>query len=120
MSKLERANAQIERTMLGFEDHGILTFVLHCVWDGAGCGFGGYALDGVPKERTAGSGRTGHAFGSAAIRAVLETVGVSSWEELKGKYVRIESEGLGGRIKRIGHITKNIWLSLDDLAAQYR
>ena len=38
----EIRNAVIQSTMLGYEDHGILTCFLHLDYSGAGQGFGGY------------------------------------------------------------------------------
>lgn len=112
MSNVERENAQIVDTMLGIEDHGILTFMLHLEMNGgsSGIGYGGYRLDGKRKDGKVTS------FCADSIRGVLETVGVDKWEDLKGKFIRIESEGWGGRCLRIGHITKDKWLDLKELA----
>ena len=33
---------------------------------------------------------------------------------LKGKYVRVEIEGWGGKILRIGHLMKDKWFSFKD------
>jgi hypothetical protein len=46
----------------------------------------------------------------------MEIAGVSKWENLKGKTVRVKlnKEGLGGRIMGIGHIVKDDWFMPDD------
>jgi hypothetical protein len=112
-------NAKITGTMLGPEDHGILSFMLSLSWDGGGIGYGGFALD-EPKSGVNGFiGRFGTAFGMEAVRRVMEVVGVEKWEDLPGSYVRIESEGWGSRATRIGHITSEKWLDLKALAAEY-
>ena len=95
-------NAVIKSTMLGIEDHGFLTFFLHMEWDNVGQGFGGYALD------SRGSQSTQH-LSISCIKKILETVGVDRWENLPGKYVRIEIKSLNDKIDSIGHITENKW-----------
>lgn len=94
-------NAKITGTFLGREDHGIMTFFLYLEYDHAGQGFGGYSLRN-PE------------FGLSAISNVLHVVGVSSWEELPNKYVRVESER--GQIIRLGHLMEDKWLNLKELA----
>jgi hypothetical protein len=77
--------ATIKSTALGWEDHGILTVMLHCEWPGAGIGVGGYCLDestGKPDY-----GRRGTAYGLDHLMRVMETVGASRWEALPGKHV---------------------------------
>jgi len=92
-------NAKIASTMLGFEDHGILTCFLHLSQGGSGQGFGGYRLD-APKGYSI--------YTDFWVKRVLETVGVSEWEDLVGKYVRVVGEDFG-KIEGIGHITDNKW-----------
>jgi hypothetical protein len=109
----EIKNAQITSTMLGYEDHGILTCFVTVEGDGWGCGFGGYALDLWDESKKA---RLGTAYGCQFIIETMKAVGVDSWEKLKGQHVRVESEGWGGTIKRIGHITKDKWFDPKALA----
>ena len=95
-----KGNAKIKSTSLGYEDHGILTCFLHLEQKSSSQGFGGYRLDapkGAPSE-----------LGTFWIRRILETVGVQSWEELPGKYVRVDGEEYGN-IFGIGHITDDSW-----------
>lgn len=92
----EIRNAKITGTSLGFEGHGIMTCFLFLEWDGGGVGFGGYALEN--KD------------GITFIKATLGVVGVETWEELKGKYVRVEV-GFGCRPSTgIGNLIKDEWL----------
>ena len=104
-------NAKITGTMLGIEDHGIMTFFVFVEGDGFGGGMGGYALDqhdGKDKPRSG----SGHAY--QAIRQILETIGVTKWEDLKGQNCRIQSGGPGEQITAIGHIIKNRWFNIKD------
>lgn len=109
----EIVNAQIKRTMLGFEDHGIFTAFLFVEWPGSGCGFGGYHLGKDVPDQQSG-------YGAAFIQRVLKTVGVEKWEDLQGKFIRIESEGLGGGIRRIGHIIEDKWFDPKELAESFK
>jgi hypothetical protein len=88
----EIRNAKITSTMLGFEDHGILTCMLHLDYGSLHQGFGGYSLK---------------YYGIEFIEKVLRAVGVETWEELRGKHVRVESDNL--KVYRIGHIIEDRW-----------
>jgi len=77
-----RELGKITSTMLGIEDHGILSFNLCFDFGGSMQCFGGYCLDSYDKEKKE---RVGHAFGTTVIRQILETVGVDKWEKLVGK-----------------------------------
>ncbi len=106
----EIVNARIESTMLGIEDHGIMTFTIMLDYGGSAQGYGGYAMDSYDKVNKK---RIGSAFGIESIRAVLEAVGVTRWEDLKGKYVRVEREGgWSGKIFAIGHLIESKWCNL--------
>jgi len=113
MNKGHVINAKIGYTTLGVEDHGIMTFMIGMEWDGSGQGMGGYALDSWSKEQDK---RVGHADSIMMIRDIIETVGVDSWEKLKGQYVRIvrESDSWSARIIGIGHIVEDKWCFLSD------
>lgn len=101
-------NAKISNTMLGIEDHGILTFSLSMTWGSAGQGFGGYALDQGAGEKSSGKCML-------SIRKVLETVGVEKWEDLKGQLVRIrKSNEFTGSIDAIGHIIDDKWFNIKE------
>lgn len=109
-------NAKITSTMLGVEDHGIMTFFITVEWQGGGVGIGGYALDGPDtNNKAAGFGaktRVGYGYGYQAIRHILETVGVDTWEKLRGSYCRVDDDGLGQRVSKIGNLMKDNWFDL--------
>ena len=104
-------NGKITGTMLGTEDHGILTFYIQIEMNGGGCGFGGYALDEWDEGKRT---RVASAAGLQAIAEIMKCVGVEKWEDLEGKYVRCEHEGWGGKILRIGNIIEEKWFSLQE------
>ena len=92
--------AVITDTFLGIESN-ILTFLLQLRYnDESGQGAGRYRLDG---------------HSTAFIRAILEIVGVKSWEELKGKRVRVKASF--SKVTAIGSISqKKKWLDFADIA----
>lgn len=105
MSQIE--NALIKSTMLGFEDHGIMTFFLYLEMDGAGVGFGGYALDKWDESKKE---RVGVGVSLDLLKEIMEVVGVETWEDLKGKHIRVDSEGWGGGALGIGNLIKDKWV----------
>jgi hypothetical protein len=107
MRETEIENGVIESTMLGIEDHGIASSYITVKGDGWGCGFGGYTLDG-PYDHDKKK-RLPSALMGWWVARVMETVGVEKWEDLKGKHVRVETEGLGGHIIALGHFMKKQW-----------
>ena len=94
---MEIRNAKIEDTMLGIEDHGCFTFWLHLSWDSASQAFGGWAMGDA----------SGHYDSTTMIKRVLKIVGVDKWEDLKGKFIRIDSEHF--KINGIGNLLKDEW-----------
>lgn len=64
--------ARIDKTFLGFEDHGIFTATLSLDYGGSGQGTPGYAL-----------AAHAHDF----IVGILRATGVDSWEKVQGRTV---------------------------------
>jgi hypothetical protein len=101
----ELKNAIITAADLTTADHGVLSAWLSLDYGGRGQGFGGYALY-LPKtfdhhtlESTAGH----------FIFRVMEIAGVSRWEELPGKTIRVKATH--GGVIEIGHIVKDDWFN---------
>lgn len=99
-------NAIIKSTMLGIEDHGIMICYLNLEQDGYGQGFGGYVLDGPYNDTT--RQREPNKVCGFFIKRIMETVGVSKWEDLVGKYARVIGEDFG-EIHGIGNIIEDKW-----------
>lgn len=102
-------NAQIVDTMLGREDHGIMTFYIYVTFGGSHVGIGGYSLDYYDRKKDC---RVFRAASMEAISRILDVVGVSSWENLKGNYIRIKDNGSGSTIDEIGNLMKDIWFNV--------
>lgn len=110
MSELEICNARITGTMLGYEDHGMLTAMVHLSGDGWGCGFGGWRLDEYNKAE----GRTEDTPLCAwFIRRMTETLEVTQWEKVSGivraKLWRGGNPRGGNDVVAIGHVLKDKW-----------
>jgi hypothetical protein len=89
-------NAKIDSTKLGIEDHGIMTAFLHLSFGGGVAqSFGGYNLTNSEQLKR-------------WIKNITEVVGVEDWEELPGKYIRIENDG-AGKIQKIGNLLEDKW-----------
>lgn len=114
MDKVERRNAKIEYTRLGHE-RGLLTFVIGLSFVGGGQGFGQYRLDSWDKKNNRA---TGCRFTAEMINSILETVGVENWEDLVGKYVRMEATRQ--KVHRIGHITEDKWCDPEAIVANIK
>ena len=113
-------NAVIERTFLGKEDHGILTLNLSLNYGDGSCqGFGGMTLDVYSKKEDR---RIGHAYGTECLLRILEVVGVESWEELKGKNIRVETDSSSwdGKIIAIGNILSEKWFNPGETLREIR
>lgn len=95
-------NAQIKKVFLGIEEHGIFTFGLDLELETGFCkGYGGYSLEGPNCWKY--------------LKKIIETVGVTDWKELEGKYIRVkyQNDDATKRINRIGHIIKERWFEIE-------
>ena len=116
-AQTEIQNAKITSTMLGVEDHGILSAWLNLDYGGSGQGFGGYALDVWDESRQK---RIGQAYGAEFIRRILEVLEVTKWEKLPGTPCRVRASH--SKVEAIGHYLKDQWfdpaaLANEDLTA---
>lgn len=100
-------NAIIESVSIDDGDRGLLTAWLNLDYGGCVQGFGGYVLY-LPKSYAHYKllSHAGH-----FIHRCMDIGGVTRWQDLKGKTVRVKSDkdGLGSNIIAIGHIVKDDW-----------
>ena len=43
---------------------------------------------------------------------ILETVGVDTWENLKGQHIRVKDNGLGSTVDEIGNLMEEKWFNI--------
>lgn len=102
----EVRNAIIKKARIDDCDRGLLTVWLDLDYGGLCQGFGGYTLY-LPKSFTH------HRLLSTAghfIWRCMEIAGVSRWENVPGKSIRVKI-GEDGLVKAIGHIINDDWFS---------
>lgn len=104
----EIVNALIENVSLSMEDHGALCYYLTLRMNGCGCGYGGHVIG---KGYLGAKEFQGYEKGTEALMRIMDVVGVHRWEDITGKYVRVELPGWGGIVDRIGNIIEDKWFS---------
>ena len=57
---------------------------------------------------------SGSSRGLEAMMRIMDVVGVDTWEDLKGKFVRVEKSSLGQPITTIGNLIKNNWFDIKE------
>lgn len=104
-------NALIENVSLSMADHGVLCYYLTLETNSGGCNFGGRVIG---KGELGAEEFEGCAKGTEALMRIMDVVGVEKWEDLKGRYVRVELPGWGGVVDRIGNIIEDKWFSHEE------
>ena len=111
-------NVKITNTSITMEDHGVLTFYITVEGAGIGVNLGGYCIGSGylgAKEFSAESGG-----GLVAMMNIMSVIGVHKWEDLKGKYCRIKTEGWGSTVSIIGNIIEDKWCDMKKFFEEYR
>jgi len=106
MDRVEEKNAVIESATITNDDHGLLSAWLSLDYGGSGQGFGGYALY-LPKNFTHHTDNFN--FAGHFIWRIMEIAGVSRWDQLKGKTIRVRASH--SHVDAVGHIVKDDWFN---------
>lgn len=113
--KLE--NALIKNVSLSSSDYCSLTLNIELYGDGWGCVYGGYCLGKIYPDSYDKESYEGSAAGMEVIMRVMDVVGVSRLEDMKGKYVRVATKKWGDSVKIIGNILKDRWFDYQSFYA---
>jgi hypothetical protein len=105
---IETRNAVITDATITNDDHGLLSAWVYLDYGGSGQGFGGYALY-LPDSFKHHSEAAGVNYAGHFIWRVMEVAGVSRWDQLKGKTVRVQCEH--SKVHALGHIVKDDWFN---------
>lgn len=96
-------------------DHGLLTFFLDIGSDAWGISFGGHCIG---KGYLGAEHFEGYGKGLEAMMRIMDTVGVSRWENLKGKYIRIVDDDPLKKITKIGNILEDKWFDIKEFFSE--
>ncbi len=102
-------NALIKNVSLSYGDYCSLTLNVTLDGDGWGCVYGGYCLGKIYPDSYDKESYEGSAAGMEVIMRIMDVVGVSRLEDMKGKYVRVATKEWGDSVKIIGNIIKDRW-----------
>lgn len=105
-------NAKITYVSISMADHGCLTFYLGL--EGKGWILGGYGGYCIGHGYLGADNFDASGAGLIAMMRIMDTVGVEKWEDLNGKYVRVEDTGFGNRITKIGNLIEDKWFDIKE------
>lgn len=108
---MEILNAKITSTSITMADHGCLTFWVTIDGGGWGVSIGGYSIG---HGYLGADEFDGYGPGLEAMMRIMDVVGVDKWEDLKDKYIRVESNGWGKHITKIGNVIHDQWFDIDE------
>jgi len=115
---MEIENAKITGVSITMSDHGCLTFDLTLEGRGWGVNYGGYCIGHGYLGADEFSAENGG--GLVAMMRIMDTIGVEKWEDLVGKYCRVQMEGWGEKITTIGNIMSDKWFNIDSFFKEYK
>lgn len=105
-------NALIKSVDLSMADHGCFTLSMSLSGDCWGVVYGGHCL-GKGYLGAADDFFEGSAAGMEYLMRIMDTVGVETFQDLKGKYVRVATKGWGDSVKIIGNVIKDQWFDAE-------
>ena len=110
-------NAKITSCDLSMANHGCLTLRLGIQGNGWGCVYGNCCIGngylGAEKFKS-------YKYASEYIMRIMDTVGVENFNDLNGKYIRVEVGSRGSSIDKIGHIIKDKWFSQKEFFEEHK
>lgn len=113
----EIRNAKITDTSISMGDYACLTFRITLEGDAFGVSYGGYCIGHGFLGSDTFTAENGS--GLVAMMRIMDVVGVESWEDLKGKYVRFVDDAWGSPVRKIGNIIEDKWFDIDKFFKEY-
>ena len=107
---MEIINVKITNVRLTMADHGCLTFYITVKGAGIGVNIGGYCIGHGYLGADEFKSKSGADL--VAMMKIMDVVGVTNWEDLKGKYCRIKIDDLDSNVTTIGNIIDEKWFDL--------
>lgn len=103
-------NAKITKVDLSMEDHGCLTMNIYLEGNGWGCCYGGICIGHgyIGAKKFEGSPE-----GLEYIMRVMDTIGVSRFNSMVGKYIRVATKRRSDIIKIIGNVIEDKWFDTE-------
>ena len=102
-------NAKITKVDLSMADHGVFCLEMSIDSGGWGCVFGGHVIG---KGYLGAKKFEGFPSGIEYIMEIMNVVGVERFNDMKGKYIRVATEGWGSTVKIIGNIIEDKWFDV--------
>ncbi len=99
-------NAKITDAELSMEDHGCLVLFLTLKGRTWTVLYGGRVIG---KGYVGAKEFTGYAKGIEEVMRIMDTVGVSKFTDMVGKYVRVDLGSWGDSVTKIGNIIEDKW-----------
>lgn len=103
-------NAKIESVDLSMADHGVFCLEMHLAGDGWGVVYGGFVIG---KGYLGAEEFSGTPQGIEYIMRIMDTVGVTRFNDMVGKYIRVATKGWGDIIKIIGNVIEDKWFDTE-------
>ena len=108
-------NAKITYADLSMENYCCLTLELGLEGAGWGVCYGGHCIG---KGYLGADEFTGYEKGTEYLMRIMDVVGVSKFNDMVGKYVRVVTQGWGGKVTVIGNILKDHWFDSEDFFSE--
>ena len=112
--RYEIENAKVTRVDLSMADHGALCLEMVLKGNGWECYYGGYVIGHGYLDADEFSGSD---IGMEYIMRIMDTVGVSRFNDMVGKYIRVATKGWGSTVKIFGNIIKDKWFDSESFFA---
>lgn len=103
-------NMIIRSANISMKKCGVAELSMSIEGSGCECVYGGYVVDHghLRSEDFSGSD-----MGMESILRIMDTVGVETFNDLKGKYIRAATKGWGDSVKIIGNILGDKWFDIE-------